>query len=309
MAVADRPHVTPPTRPLDFAAFCSLWKGALSAWIDDFAPRMGAALAYYTLFSLAPVLLIAIAVAGLVFGPDAARGQIVQQLEGIMGHDGAQAVQMVLQSASRPMQSAVASVAGLTTLLLGATTVFAELQSDLDRIWRAPAVSGRQSVVALVRARLLSFGMILVIGFLLLVSLVISAALTAIGRWWGPLFGGWASLLQAVNLLISLASSTVLFALLYKILPRAAVHWRDVWIGAAATSVLFTGGKFLIGLYVGRAGLGSTFGAAGSLVLIMVWVYYSAQIFLLGAEFTWLYAHRHGSRARALGGVDPPPPR
>jgi membrane protein len=299
--VADHPTLT-------VAGFFSLWKHALFAWIDDFAPSMGAALAYYTLFSLAPVLLIVIAVAGLVFGPDAARGQIVLQLEGVMGREGALAVQALLQNANQPAQGLAASIAGFATLLIGATSVFAELQSDLDRIWRAPAVSGRQGIVALVRARLLSFGMILVIGFLLLVSLVVSAALAAFGRWWGPLFGGWDILLQVMNQLVSLAVATALFALIYKILPRVDITWRDVGIGAFVTSVLFTSGKFAIGLYVGKAGIGSTFGAAGSLVLIMVWVYDSAQIFLLGAEFTWLFAHRHGSKARTSGGADPPRP-
>jgi membrane protein len=296
-------------RPLNARAFLSLWGAAISAWIDDFAPSMGAALAYYTLFSLAPVLLIVIAVAGMVFGADAARGEIVSQLDGLIGQDGALAVQALLQNASQPARSVTASILGFATLLVGATSVFAELQSDLDRVWRAPAVAGRASVVALVRARILSFGMILAIGFLLLISLVVSAGLAAVGKWWGPMFSGWELLLQVANLALSLVIATVLFALIYKVLPRVRVAWRDVWVGAIVTSALFTAGKFGIGLYVGRAGIGSTFGAAGSLVLLMVWVYYSAQIFLLGAEFTWLFAHRHGSRAGTSGGVEPPPLR
>lgn len=295
-------------RPLTVRALLSLWKAAIWAWLDDFAPSMGAALAYYTLFSLAPVLIIVIAVAGLAFGADAARGQIVAQLEDLIGHDGALAIQIVLHNASQPARSVAASLLGLATLLIGATSVFAELQSDLDRIWRAPAVVGSQSVIALVRARILSFGMILAIGFLLLISLVVSAGLAAVSQWWGSMFGAWDTALELVNLTVSLTISTVMFALIYKVLPRVRVAWRDVWIGAVVTSALFTAGKSAIGLYVGRAGIGSTFGAAGSLVLLMVWVYYSAQIFLLGAEFTWLFAHRHGSLARLSGGHEPPPP-
>jgi membrane protein len=180
-------------------------------------------------------------------------------------------------------------------LLLGATTVFAELQSDLDRIWRAETkpISG---LWAFLRARLLSFGLVLVLAFLLLVTLVVSAALAALGRWWGGWFEGWAIVLEILNFLVSFAVTTALFAMIYKLLPRVQIAWRDVWIGAAVTALLFAVGKFLIGFYIGRSGVASGFGAAGSFVVLLVWVYYSTQIFLLGAEFTWVYAHEHGSR-------------
>ncbi len=181
-------------------------------------------------------------------------------------------------------------------LLLGATTVFAELQSALDRIWKAPAAQRKEGVWAMLRARVLSFGLILAIGFLLLVSLVLSAALAALGTFWGSLFGGWEALLHVANLVVSVLVVTVLFAVIYKFLPRVNIAWHDVWVGAAVTAILFSIGKFLIGLYIGKSGVVSGFGAAGSLAVVLVWVYYSAQIFLLGAEFTWVYAHEFGSR-------------
>ena len=174
--------------------------------------------------------------------------------------------------------------------------MFAELQSDLDRIWRAEAAKPASGIWRFLRARLLSFGMVLALAFLLLVSLVVSAALAAVGRWWGGWFEGWAILLEVAELLVSFAITTGLFALIYKLLPRVDIAWRDVWIGAAVTALLFTVGKLLIGLYIGRSGIASGFGAAGSFVVLLVWVYYSTQIFLLGAEFTWVYAHEHGSR-------------
>ncbi len=265
--------------------------------MDDYASSMGAALAYYTIFSLAPLLLLVIAVAGLAFGAEAARGEIVGQLRGLIGAEGAVAVQGLLKSASTPTRSTWASTIGVVTLLIGATSVFAELQSALDRIWRAPAAAQITGVMGLLRSRLLSFGLILSIGFLLLVSLVVSAGLAALGTWWGPMFGAWETVLQIVNAVVSFGFISVLFALVYRILPRVKVAWNDVWIGAAVTAFLFTVGKFAIGFYLGKAGVSSGFGAAGSVVVLLVWVYYSAQIFLLGAEFTWVYAHDHGSRA------------
>ena len=273
-----------------------LAKESVSAWIEDYAPSMGAALSYYTVFSLAPLLVIVIAVAGLVFGADTAQGEITGQLRGLLGDEGAKAVEELLKSASQPSRGVTASIIGGLTLFVGATSVFSELQSALDRIWRAP-VTPSLGLWGLVRSRLLSFGMILAIGFLLIVSLVVSAALAAFGKWWGALFGGWDILLQVLNLVVSLATITVLFALIYKLLPRVKVAWRDVWVGAAVTSLLFTIGKFALGLYLGTSDVTSGFGAAGSIVLVLVWVYYSAQIFLLGAEFTWVFAHRFGSRS------------
>ena len=276
--------------------FWSLTKQTFQAWNDDYAPSMGAALAYYTAFSLAPVLILVIAVAGLAFGVDAARGEIVAQLRGLLGEQGAKATEELLASASKPGSGAVASAIGFVTLLLGATSVFAELQSDLDRVWRAPAVERASGFVALIRARVLSFGMVIAMGFLLLVSLVVGAALSAAGKWGSALFPAGAVILQAVNLAVGFAITVVLFAAAYRVLPRARIAWSDVWIGAIVTAALFTLGKYLIGLYMGLASVSSGFGAAGSLIAVLVWVYYSTQIFLLGAEFTWVFAHRKGSR-------------
>lgn len=273
-----------------------LVKTAASSWVDDYAQSMGAALAYYTMFSIAPLLLIVISIAGLIFGVEAARGEIFGQLQGLMGEQGALAIQGLLESASEPSKSVTATIIGVALLLVGATTVFGELQDALDRIWRAPERDRGAGIWGLLRARLLSFGMILGIGFLLMVSLVSSAALSALGKWWGPLFGGWELLAQAINLLLSFALTTAVFALIYKIMPRVKIAWHDVWIGAVVTALLFTIGKFLIGLYIGKSSIASGFGAAGSLVVVLVWVYYSAQIFLMGAEFTWAYSHAFGSR-------------
>jgi membrane protein len=271
-----------------------LAKAAISSWVEDYAPSMGAALSYYTMFSIAPLLLIVISIAGLVFGQDAARGEIVSQLGGLMGADAAKAVERLLVSVNKPGTGVVSTVVGLAVLFIGATTVFGELQDSLDRIWRAPARE-RSGIWGLLRARFLSFGMILAVGFLLIASLVFSAGLSALGKWWAPLFGGWEALLQVVNFVASFGLITVMFALIYKIMPRVRIQWHDVWIGAAVTALLFTIGKFLIGLYIGKTSVASGFGAAGSLVVVLLWMYYSAQIFLLGAEFTWVYAHRHGS--------------
>ena len=276
-----------------------LWdlvKAAASAWVNDYAQSMGAALAYYTMFSIAPLLLIVISIAGLVFGDQAARGEIFMQLEGMLGASGATAVQGLLESVRQPTQSVTATVFGIVLLLIGASSVFGELQDALDRIWRAPRSPGQSGMWGLVRARLLSFGMILGIGFLLMVSLLASAALAALTKWWGPMFSHWAPVASIIELASSFLVITLVFAMIYKIMPRVKIDWKDVWIGAAATSLLFTAGKFLIGVYIGRSGIASGFGAAASLVVVLVWVYYSAQIFLLGAEFTWAYAHKFGSR-------------
>ena len=292
------------------AGLWPLIKMSIVSWRQDHASSMGGALAYYTLFSIAPVLIIVIAVAGFFFGAEAARGEIVTQLRGLLGDDGATAVQGLIESASEPAEGLFATISSILLLLLGATTVFAELQSDLDRIWRAEAAKSSSGWWAFLRARLLSFGMVLVLAFLLLVSLVLSAALAVLGNWWGGWFEGWAVLLEVINFVVSLAITTGLFALIYKFLPRAEIAWRDVWIGAAVTALLFAIGKFLIGFYIGRSGIASGFGAAGSFVVLLVWVYYSTQIFLLGAEFTWVYAHEYGSRRGKPrpGSADAPPP-
>lgn len=286
----------------------ALIKGAAAAWIDDYAPSMGAALSYYTIFSLAPLLLIVISVAGLFFGADAVRGELFGQLRGLMGDDAAKAIEAILTTVSKPSESITAALIGVVVLLIGATAVFGELQDALDRIWRAPVADTSNSLWRLLRTRLLSFGMILGIAFLLMVSLVLGAVMAALGKWWGGLFIGWEILAQIVNLLVGFALTTTVFAMIYKLMPRVTVRWEDVWFGAIVTSLLFTVGKLLIGLYIGKSGVASGFGAAGSLVIILVWVYYSAQIFLIGAEFTWVYAHTFGSLREVSkpGEIDPP---
>jgi membrane protein len=271
-------------------------KKSVTSWSDDYAPSMGAALAYYTVFSIAPLLLIVISIAGLIYGQDAARGAIFQQISGLVGNDSALAIQGLLKSVNKPGQSIVATIVGVATLLLGATTVFGELQDALNRIWRAPALVEQGGLWKLLRRRLLAFGMILTIGFLMIVSLVLSAVVAALSGWLGPNFIGWEALLHLVNFAISFGVTTVLFAMIYKIMPRVDIAWRDVWLGAAVTSLLFSIGKFLIGLYIGKTGVASGFGAAGSLAVLLVWIYYSTQVFLMGAEFTWVYANMYGTR-------------
>ncbi len=276
-----------------------LWgliKESVSGWSDDYASSMGAAIAYYTLFSVAPLLIIVIGVAGLVFGQDAAQGAIFDQLRGLLGPEGASAIEGLVKSASEPAKSTIATIVGVVTLLIGATTVFAELQNDLDRIWEVPAEKKASGIWNLIRTRLLSLGLVLAMGFLLTVSLVLSAALAALGKLYGGFFDNFEWLLQLVNFVVSFVVITGLFAMVYKLLPRAEIGWHDVWIGAAVTALLFDIGRFLIGLYLGKSSVVSGFGAAGSIVLLILWMYYSAQIFLLGAEFTWAYAHRYGSR-------------
>jgi membrane protein len=283
-------------------ALGSLLRAAASAWVNDYAPSMGAALAFYTLFSIAPLLLIVISVAGLVFGEAAARGEIIAQLAGLLGSDSARTIESLLQGLNKPGAGIVGTVVGLGVLLVGATTVFAELQDAMDRIWRAPT-RPPGGLWALLRARLLSLGLVLGIGFLLIVSLIMSAALAALGKWWGPWFGEIAIVANTLDVVASFVLIASMFAMIYKWIPRVKVAWRDVWIGAALTALLFTVGKSLIGLYIGRSGVASPFGAAASLVVLLLWIYYSAQIFLLGAEFTWVYAGRHGSLKAAAAGA------
>lgn len=283
-------------RTLQWSQTWQLLKEATSAWLDDYAPSMGASISYYALFSLTPLLLIVISVAGLVFGREAAQGEIVAQLSGIMGHEGAQAVQAMLKAAREPKESIAATCVSVVIFLIGATATFAELQNALDRIWKVPSSRSKSGLWYLLRTRLLSFGLVLGMGFLLTVSLAVSAALAALGRWWNAWFLGWEVVLEVVNFAVSAGIFTLLFAMIYKIMPRAKIAWRDVWTGAAVTSLLFMVGKAFIGLYLGKSGLASGFGAAGSVVVLVAWVYYSAQIFLWGAEYTWVYANRHGSR-------------
>jgi membrane protein len=278
------------------AALWAMTRETVTGWFDDFAPSMGAGIAYYTAFSIAPLLVIVISIAGFFFGQEAASGYVHAQLADLIGAHGADAVQDMVARAGQTEEGILAPVVGLTLLLIGATTVFAELQSDLDRIWKAPAVKQKEGLWGLLRRRVLSLGLVVSIGFLMLVSLLLSAALAALGRWWSGWFEDFQWLLRVLDVVVSLGVISLMFALMYKILPRVKIAWRDVWVGAIATSALFTIGKFLVGFYIGRSRIASGFGAASSLVVLLVWVYYSAQIFLLGAEFTWVYTHRYGSR-------------
>jgi membrane protein len=283
----------------------ALVKRAGIAWNDDDAASMGASLAYYTLFAIAPMLVIIIAAAGLIFGRDAAQAHILGQLRTLTGNAGVLAIQQLLEGAHAASTSVAVAVVGGAVLLFGATSVFAELYGDLNKIWRSPSLPKAGGLVHLIRTRILSFGMILGIGFLLLVSLVLSAGVSAAGEWWGARFTAWTVSVKVVNVCLNVGTIALAFAMIQKLLPRAAVAWRDVWIGAVITAVLFEIGKFLIGVYLGNTYLAG-FGAAGSLVVFLVWVYFSAQLFLLGAEFTWVYAYRYGSR---VGQTPPPPPR
>lgn len=262
-------------------------------WLDDDAPSMGAAIAYYTVFSLAPLLVIVIAIAGAVFGREAVQGQVVTELSGLIGAEGATLVEALVASASDTDRGRVAGLVSVALLLVGATTVFAQLQSALDRIWKVPESAKPSGLWAVLRARLLSFGLILGVAFLLMVSLAVSAALAALGTWAGGALPEWETLLQAVNFAVSLATFTGLFAMIYKGLPSTPIAWRDVWIGALVTALLFEVGKLGIALYLGKSGVTESFAAAGSLVVLLAWVYYAAQVFLLGAEFTRAYSqHR-----------------
>jgi len=266
-----------------------LFREACRNWMADEAASMGAALAFYTLFSMAPLLLLVISIAGLAIGNDTARVLVSDQLTTLLGAQGAGAVEAVLAAADDPGKGLVAALVSLATLVIGATTVFAELRRDLDRIWkvRKPEVRGLWRILW---GRLWSFGLVLTIGFLLMVSLALSALVTAFGSLLAQYIPGAPLLLRSLEFAVSFLVVTGLFAMIYKILPSARVAWRDVWVGAAATSLLFWVGKYLIGLYLAQSAVASPFGAAGTLVVVIVWVYYSAQIFFLGAEFTRAYA-------------------
>lgn len=274
-------------------AFLSLLKAAFDDFNEDKAPRLAAALSYYTVFSLAPLLVVVIAVAGLVFGQDAVRGQLDDQIQGMVGAEGGDMVQEMIQNAQRPKESLVATVIGIVTLLLGASGVFGQLKEALNTVWEVEPE--KQGVLATIRSQFISFTMVLGIGFLLLVSLVISAGIAAVSTFVNGLVGNAEVVLQIINFVVSFGFVTVLFAMMYKILPDADIQWRDVWVGAAFTALLFTIGKTLIGLYLGNSGVTSAYGAAGSLVVILLWVYYSAHILLYGAEFTQVFAKRYGS--------------
>jgi membrane protein len=274
--------------------FLPVLKQAAFEWSEDQAPALGAALAYYSVFSLAPLLIISIAIAGLVFGREAAQGQIFDQLRGLLGDASGKAMQDMVQNASaKPATSMVATLIGTVTLLFGASGVFGQLQASLNAIWRVEPKPGR-GILGIIQDRILSFGFILAVGFLLLISLILTAAIAFVGQWFGGIVPGIEMFIQTLNAVLSLAVITLLFAMIFKFLPDARIAWHDVWIGALITSALFTVGTFPLGLYLGKSGVASSYGAAGSLI-VLLWVYYSAQILLFGAEFTQVYANRSGS--------------
>jgi membrane protein len=272
----------------------TLLKSAISGCLRDNVQRMSAALAYYTIFSLAPLLVIAIAIAGLVFGEKAAQGEIIAELRELLGSDGARAVQAMIVSAHKPVHSALASVFGVMTLLLGATGAFSEVCDALNNIWGVRRDT-QKGVWALIRGRFLGIGLVLIVGFLLLVSLVVSAALAGMAKYADRFLPIPAVVLHMLDVLVSVAVITVLFAMIFRMLPDLKITWGDVWVGAALTAVLFTVGKFLIGFYIGKSVSASSYGAAGSLVIVVAWIYYSALILYFGAEFTQVYARKYGS--------------
>ncbi|MGH7783334.1 MAG: YihY/virulence factor BrkB family protein [Candidatus Binatia bacterium] len=276
----------------------SLWqfaKTVVTQFVEDQPFLLASSLSYYALFSLAPLLIIAISIAGLVFGQEAAQNQIVETLRGMIGQDSAKAVQDMIQDASnKPKTGAFSAIASIVALVFGAGGVVGQLQTSINTIWGVAAKTG-QGIWGFIRTRFLSFAMVLAIGFLLLVSLAISAFVAGFSQAMGSLLGGTKIIAHALELVVSFGLVTVLFAMIYKFLPDVKIQWNDVWIGAALTSILFTIGKFAIGLYLGTSGVTSTFGAAGSLITVLLWVFYSGLIFFLGAEFTQVYATNYGS--------------
>lgn len=273
----------------------ALLKETASAWSKDKVPRHGAALAYYTVFSIVPFLVVVIAIIGLIFGREATEGYILDQIANVIGPQSADALKEMLQRANQPSTGIVATVTATATLLLGASGVFGQLQDSLNTIWGVQPKEGR-GIWGILKDRFISFSALLGTAFLLLVSLVVSAGLAAVGEWFGGWLPGPEVLLHLFEFILSYALITGLFAMMFKLLPDAQVAWNDVWIGAGLTALLFTVGKFALGLYLGKSDIGSAYGAAGSLVILLVWVYYSAQIFLFGAEFTQVYAEAVGRR-------------
>jgi membrane protein len=280
-----------------FGIAWQLIKGTWAEFSDDRAFRLSAALSYYTALSLAPLLLVVIAIAGMVFGENAARGEVVGQIEGLIGAEGAEMIQTML-ARSQPADGGILSlVIGVAVLLVGATSVFAQLQDALNTVWDVDQEASPGGVWRMIKDRLLSFGMVCGMAFLLLVSLVLSALMSGLNdviREWLPGVAGW---LWVGDVLLTAVLAFGLFAMIFKFLPHTAVSWSDVWVGAAITAVLFIIGKYALGLYFGQVAVGTTFGAAGSFVVLLTWLYYSSAIMLFGAEFTQVYATRYGTRA------------
>lgn len=283
-----------------FAEMRSLLVKTYNEWSEDQAPRLGAALAYYTILSLAPLLILLLALSGLIFGDEAARGQLYTQIRDLVGAEGAQTIQSIVENASKPTSGIIASLIGFATLIFGASSVATELKYDLNTIWDQPPAD--ESIGETIKHRSYALAIVLGCGFLLVVSLAVSSVVSAAGSFLMSMMPMSEVLLQILNMLVSVVVITGVFAVLFKYLPDVTIEWRDVLLGAAFTSVLFSIGKFLIGLYLGKASFGSTYGAAGSLVILLVWVYYSSQIFFFGAEFTQVYAAEHGSNPRRRRG-------
>lgn len=279
---------------MNWRAVWELVKQTFAEWNEDKAPRLGAALAYYAIFSLAPLLVIVTGLVGLFYRGDVV-GHLQSQFASLIGTDAAQTLVETVSNASTPGGSAIATMIGVVTLLLGASGVFGQLQDAMNTIWEVTPRPGR-GVMGMVKDRFLSFTMVLGTGFLLLVSLMLSATLSAVGDYFVNALPGGAIFWQVVNFLVSFAVITLLFALIYRVVPDVEIAWSDVWIGAVVTALLFTVGKLLIGLYLGQSSVGSAYGAAGTLLVVLVWIYYSAQILFLGAEFTQVYANKYGSR-------------
>ncbi len=289
------PQRFPPVNSLaSFGRVRRLLTTTVEGFIDDDAFSRGASIAYFTLFSLAPVLLLVIAVAGLAFGPEAAQGAIVDQLSGLMGRDTAEATQAMIRSASDRMSGLVATLVGLVTIVVAASGVFGEVQSALNAIWKAK--SRRSTMSRLLRARLASFGLVIALGFVVMVSLALSAALTGLASFLKHRFPVAEFAVQATDFGMSIALISGMFAIMYKVLPDTPIRWRDVAVGALMATGLFEGGKTLIALYIGQADVASSFGAAGALIVLLLWIFYSSLIFLLGAEFTRAWTHVYGSR-------------
>lgn len=282
---------------MNFKAAWVLIKETFQDWSEDKAARLAAALSYYTVFSLAPLLVLVIAITGMIIGNNHdIRQQVVTQIGGLVGQDGAQAVNTLIENSSQPSGSIPATILGFVTLIIGATGVFGQLQDALNTIWEIQPKGGG-GILGMIKNRFLSFTLVLGVSFLLLVSLVISAALALMNSYFSEMLGEFGILAQAINIIISIGVITLVFAMLFRYLPDIDIPWGDVWIGALVTAILFTIGRQLISLYLGRSAPATAYGAAGSLVIILLWVYYSAQILFLGAEFTQVYSRRYGSRA------------
>jgi membrane protein len=282
----------------------SLFKAGFDEWSEDKASRLAAALSYYSAISLAPLLIVLLGIAGLAFGREAATGQVAAQVQELLGEQSARAIQDIIANANKPTTGIISTIVGTIVLLLGASGVFGALQDGLNTVWEVKPKPGR-GILGVIKDRFLSLAMVLGVGFLLLVSLVLNAVLAAFGKYLGGILPLPPLVLEIIYFIVSFAVITLLFALMYKVLPDVEISWSDVWVGASITALLFTIGKFLIGLYLGRSTVGTAYGAAGSLIVILIWIYYSAQILFFGAELTQVYTNKYGSRMRPDKDAEP----